>query len=50
MLIIKITQSNSQCPICLERFEVGCEAKKMPCDQILRIIHLERSSMEEGKI
>nr|KYP51804.1 E3 ubiquitin-protein ligase rnf181 family [Cajanus cajan] len=34
MLIIKITQSDSQCPICLESFGVGCEAKKMPYDHI----------------
>ncbi|KAL2322295.1 hypothetical protein Fmac_026674 [Flemingia macrophylla] len=38
MPTVKIThehlQSDSHCPVCKERFEVGSEARKMPCNHI----------------
>lgn len=38
MPTIKITkehlQSDSLCPVCIERFELGCKAREMPCNHI----------------
>lgn len=38
MPVVKITQrhlrSNSHCPVCQDKFELGSEARQMPCDHI----------------